>query len=444
MESGGFFNAEQLSDGSYDMNYVAEQFAQYFALFVGNGIFVDDVNNLQASAAGNMNVKFNKGAAFWEGYWYINTEDLIKVVDLNLSASARIDSFVIRFDIAGRKNSIEYKKGDTTVQCADGIYELQLCTVRVDAGATSITDSNITDMRTDESVCGFVKGLLEVVKTDDLFKQFSDMFNTWFDNIRGVLDGDAAGNIVGMIGSLNDLQTTNKDNIVGAVNEVKTILDINQQNVDDIEEEIEYRLKSVIRYTQKTVETAIGLACDNELSEIIGNVFFELTTASGEYMVTSRRAENGLATGIVQKWDDGTTYSFRRLAGADAVLKKLGNVVATVIGTGGNGTYDATGIDGYEDFTVENFAFIPSLLKSGSNAQCTYAGGSTHGSTESVSNNASASPKLSYDAVKGKLTVSGCSCSNSDWNTHNRSDGMITVRSKSNASITGKIVCYHN
>lgn len=229
MESGGFFNAEQLSDGSYDINYVAEQFAQYFALFVGNGIFVDNVNNLQASAAGNMNVKFNKGAAFWDGYWYINSEDLVKVVDLNLDASARIDSFVVRFDIAGRKNKIEYKKGDTTVQRADGIYELQLCTVRVDAGASSITNSNITDMRTDENVCGFVKGLLEVVQTSDLFKQFSDMFNTWFDNIRGVLDGDAAGNIVGMIGSLNDLQTTNKDNIVGAVNELNSdVIELNK------------------------------------------------------------------------------------------------------------------------------------------------------------------------------------------------------------------------
>lgn len=444
MESGGFFNAEQLSDGSYDMNYVAEQFAQYFALFVGNGIFVDNVNNLQASAAGNMNVKFNKGAAFWEGYWYINTEDLIKVVDLNLSASARIDSFVVRFDIAGRKNSIEYKKGDTTVQRANGVYELQLCIVRVDAGVSSITNSNITDTRSNENVCGFVKGLLEVLHTDDLFKQFSDMFNTWFDNIRGVLDGDAAGNIVGMIGSLNDLQTTNKDNIVGAVNEVKTDLIINGQDVDNIEKEIEDRLKSVIRYTQNTVEIAIGLACDNELSEMVGNVFFELMSVSGEYRVDLHRAENGSSTGIVQKLSDGTTYSFRRLEGADAVLKKLGNVVATVIGTGGNGTYDATGIDGYEDFTVDNFAFIPSSLKSGSNAQCTYAGGTTNGSTESVNNNASASPKLSYDAVKGKLTVSGCSCSNSNWNSHSRDDGMITVRSKSNASITGKIVCYHN
>ena len=313
MESGGFFNAEQLSDGSYDMNYVAEQFAQYFALFVGNGIFVDNVNNLQASAAGNMNVKFNKGAAFWDGYWYINSEDLVKTVDLNLDASARIDSFVVRFDIAGRKNSIEYKKGDMTVQRADGIYELQLCTVRVDAGAISITDSNITDMRTDENVCGFVKGLLEVVKTDDLFKQFSDMFNTWFENIRGVLDGDTAGNIIGMIGSLDDLQTTNKDNIVAAVNEV----DSNFKNAT----------KFRVNYPDSSIESAVGALIDDYFDGYGGSIYGMIIPSAGYYVIQGFVETTGKFTGILQLINAPiVTYSVYRLAGADAVLKKLGSV----------------------------------------------------------------------------------------------------------------------
>lgn len=313
MESGGFFNAEQLSDGSYDMNYVAEQFAQYFALFVGNGVFVDDVNNLQASAVENMNVKFNKGAAFWDGYWYINTEDLVKVVDLNLSASARIDSFVVRFDIAGRKNSIEYKKGDTTVQRADGVYELQLCTVRVDAGASSITDSNITDTRPNESVCGFVKGLLEVVQTDGLFKQFSDMFNTWFDNIRGVLDGDTAGNIVGMIGSLNNLQTTNKGNIVAAVNEV----DSNFKNAK----------KFRVSYPDSSIEAAVGDLIDDYFDRYSGSIYGMIVPSSGHYVIQGFVETTGKFTGILQLINTPiVTYSVYRLAGADAVLKKLGSV----------------------------------------------------------------------------------------------------------------------
>ena len=327
MESGGFFNAEMLSDGSYDMNYVAEQFAQYFALFVGNGIFVDDVNNLQASSAGGMNVKFNKGAAFWDGYWYINSESLAKVVDINLDASARIDSFVVRFDIAGRKNSIEYKKGDTSVQRADGVYELQLCTIRVDAGSTSITDSNITDTRTNENVCGFVKGLLEVVQTDDLFKQFSDMFNTWFNGVKGILDGDAAGNILGMIGLLDDLQTDDKTNIVAAINEVK------QETID-----LKNSTSLVIRYPDYTIEKAISLACDNELATHVGGVMCHFATSGGEYVLRMQRAATGAATGIVQNWSDGVAYSFRRTAGADAVLKKLGESKTQFYSYGGTNT----------------------------------------------------------------------------------------------------------
>lgn len=336
MESGGFFNAEMLSDGSYDMNYVAEQFAQYFALFVGNGIFVDDVNNLQASSAGGMNVKFNKGAAFWDGYWYINSESLTKVVDINLNASARIDSFVVRFDIAGRKNSIEYKKGDTSVQRADGVYELQLCTIRVDAGSTSITDSNITDTRTNENVCGFVKGLLEVVQTDDLFKQFSDMFNTWFNGVKGILDGDAAGNILGMIGLLDDLQTDDKTNIVAAVNEVK-------QETKDLEIDLKNSTSLVIRYPDYTIEKAISLACDNELATHVGGVMCHFVTSGGEYVLRMQRAATGAATGIVQNWSDGVAYSFRRTAGADAVLKKLGSVGGLTVATAIDGMSGTTG-----------------------------------------------------------------------------------------------------
>lgn len=342
MESGGFFNAEMLSDGSYDMNYVAEQFAQYFALFVGNGIFVDDVNNLQASSAGGMNVKFNKGAAFWDGYWYINSESLAKVVDINLDASARIDSFVVRFDIAGRKNSIEYKKGDTSVQRADGVYELQLCTIRVDAGSTSITDSNITDTRTNENVCGFVKGLLEVVQTDDLFKQFSSMFNTWFDKIKGVLDGDTAGNILGMIGLLDDLQTDDKSSVVAAINEVKQKNDEQTLDIEKLNEKLSWGTNVHEAYS---IEQALARILDTDFVGYDGFIDIAFLCASGWYNMMGRRSSDCSGTGIVHKlYEVNETYTFSRTAGADAVLKKLASPeIRTKTVTNASGNFNAGG-----------------------------------------------------------------------------------------------------
>ena len=46
-ETSGFFNAEEQADGSYDREYFAQQFAYYFALFIGNGVFFPDAGKLQ-------------------------------------------------------------------------------------------------------------------------------------------------------------------------------------------------------------------------------------------------------------------------------------------------------------------------------------------------------------------------------------------------------------
>jgi len=45
MEFSSFFNAELVS-GAYDRVYQAEDFAKYFASFVGNGVYMNKATNL--------------------------------------------------------------------------------------------------------------------------------------------------------------------------------------------------------------------------------------------------------------------------------------------------------------------------------------------------------------------------------------------------------------
>ena len=53
-EESGFFEAMLDQDGSYDRAYVAKQFADYFAMFVGNGVFASPTNQLMVTSGSGM------------------------------------------------------------------------------------------------------------------------------------------------------------------------------------------------------------------------------------------------------------------------------------------------------------------------------------------------------------------------------------------------------
>ena len=66
----GFFNA-QLVGEEYDRVYLAEQFAAYFASFIGNGVFGSSMQQLKVLAqdTANMSVKVGSGQAWINGWW---------------------------------------------------------------------------------------------------------------------------------------------------------------------------------------------------------------------------------------------------------------------------------------------------------------------------------------------------------------------------------------
>ncbi|CAK0743197.1 hypothetical protein CCP3SC1AL1_110037 [Gammaproteobacteria bacterium] len=81
---------------------------------------------------------------------------------------ARIDTVVCGLDIAAREGYLEIIKGawggGATAPVRDGSYfEIVLAQVAVAAGATTITSGNITDKRSDNSVCGWIREGLAVI-----------------------------------------------------------------------------------------------------------------------------------------------------------------------------------------------------------------------------------------------------------------------------------------
>lgn len=166
MEKYGFFNAVETADGKYDRSYLAEDFANYFASFVTNGVFEELGGKLDVVVDNGMSVIVKNGVAWINGYRYENDSDLSITLDSADGTQSRIDSIVVRLNITNREIKIHVKKGvlstspvTPTITRNNDIYELQLATVRVPENTAVLTQSMITDTRNDDTVCGWVTSI---------------------------------------------------------------------------------------------------------------------------------------------------------------------------------------------------------------------------------------------------------------------------------------------
>lgn len=203
-EYSGFFGAKKLEDGTYDRVYSEIHFAKLFSMFYKNGIFFDDVTNLQVVAKSGLIVTVKAGRAFIDGYWYELDEDMDVVLDVNTTSYAINCSITCTLDKAERKISIVKKQPVTSLLPINdnNKHELVLAVITLGVGVSTITNSVITDYRTNENYCGIVKGTIEQIKTEDLFLQFQAQFTEWFEEVKGVLSGDVAGNLSEQINQL--------------------------------------------------------------------------------------------------------------------------------------------------------------------------------------------------------------------------------------------------
>ena len=197
----GFFNAK-LVNGQYDRVYVAEQFAAYFASFIGNGVFGGTSSQLQVIANDNMTVTIAPGKAWINGWWFSSTENHIETVELADGVLNRIDCVVLRWDNTERNMYFKVLKGvpsnspskPTLVRNSD-YYDLALCYINVNKGVSKIRQQDITDTRLDNTVCGIVTGVVKQADTTDIFRQYVDYldnfksdktteYTEWFNSIK--------------------------------------------------------------------------------------------------------------------------------------------------------------------------------------------------------------------------------------------------------------------
>ncbi|WP_055069434.1 hypothetical protein [Clostridium massiliamazoniense] len=213
-QESSFFNAE-LINGSYDRVYNAENWAAYFASFLSNGIAYTAQNTLLVEASNGMEVLVNTGIAFINGYRYANTTPLAVSINPANSTYNRITSIVIELNLSTRNILIKTLDGEASTNPVaptliqnSGVYQLQLATVLVQAGTTNICSSNITDTRSNPTVCGWLGLLME--ETNEESRTLQDEIsaaNQSIATINSMLNINSANN------SLN-LNNTNFNNTV--------------------------------------------------------------------------------------------------------------------------------------------------------------------------------------------------------------------------------------
>ena len=248
-ETSGFFQAmwdDSLKNpiteeytGWWDRDYTANQFMKYFSLFVGNGVFVSPTNQLKVIPGTGLSVIITEGWGFINGAWYHNDSNLEVPLVTNGTSNNRVDSIRLRYSESSRSISSAVFTGDTNLVRGETIYDLELAEVIVTPGSVTISASNITDIRTNENRCGFVKGLVEVISTEDLFSQFESLFNDWFSTVKDQVTGDLAIRLQAEFEELNN-------NVV-----------LYQQNVESQIEEYNINYQQTLNESQSLIENYV-------------------------------------------------------------------------------------------------------------------------------------------------------------------------------------------
>lgn len=194
----GYFNGLE-----YDEDFVA----LVNKILVNNGVFD---NGLMVSANSGMTVEIAAGAAIMDGFLYYNDAPKALTLETANASLPRIDSIMLRWNISGRTMNAIVVTGtaqSNPVALApvrnSTTFDFQLATVRVNAGVTSITAANITDTRPDRSVCGITSGY-NSVDIDAMMTQYTAEFNDWFEEMKGQLTEDAAGNLQTQIDAITN------------------------------------------------------------------------------------------------------------------------------------------------------------------------------------------------------------------------------------------------
>lgn len=227
------------SDGTpvYDRAITSAPLRKLIAKLLTDGILPNPSTNLQVEAGSGMNVVVNPGFAICAGGLKLEENHRTLAIQAADSNYDRIDTVVLRWNdndsericdlyiVEGIPAASPLRPKLTRTE---SIWELGLADLFVNKNSSAISNQRITDTRYETARCGIISAISEF-DTTTLYQQVqADLagfkaseqadFITWFNDIKGQLSEDAAGNLQKQIGTLESLKTEVKTNLVNALN----------------------------------------------------------------------------------------------------------------------------------------------------------------------------------------------------------------------------------
>lgn len=227
------------SDGTpvYDRAITSAPLRKLIAKLLTDGVLPNPSTNLQVEEGSGMNVVVNPGFAICAGGLKLEENQRTLAIQAADSNYDRIDTVVLRWNdndsericdlyiVEGIPAASPLRPELTRTE---SIWELGLADLFINKNSSAISNQRITDTRYETARCGIISAISEF-DTTTLYQQVqADLagfkaseqadFITWFDDIKGQLSEDAAGNLQKQIGTLESLKTEVKTNLVNALN----------------------------------------------------------------------------------------------------------------------------------------------------------------------------------------------------------------------------------
>ena len=195
---------------NHDRLYNAQQMSAIFDGIINDGVFMSVGNQFHTVAGTGMQVIVKSGRAWFDSTWTLNDAEYPLSIDAADVLLTRIDAVVLEVnsEVTTRANAIKVVKGTPastpakpTLTNTATIHQHALAYVTVAKNTTAITNSMI-EIVVGKTETPYVTAILQTTDITDLYNQWEDYFQTWFDTVRGTLDGDVALNLQNQITSL--------------------------------------------------------------------------------------------------------------------------------------------------------------------------------------------------------------------------------------------------
>lgn len=183
-EAKGFDDATGMPifDRAQNADFMADMFSSVW----GNGVYPNPSTNLQVMERDDslFGVKVMPGKCWVQGRYGREPNTVNFEFDAASTTADRIDIVVIELDKPNRMIALKVVKGTPATTPAppalvrtSDIYQLCLAQCKVRKNASKVNQSDITDTRMDNSLCGYVTGVITQIDGSTLFTQIQAMIN---------------------------------------------------------------------------------------------------------------------------------------------------------------------------------------------------------------------------------------------------------------------------